>query len=116
MNGEGRNARVSRVIKPTPSADVRLEMEHEEVERGTDFVVLIAFSEVEGPCVLRIEPEAQRQFDKKAFALKIMSVDLHNQNTTQLFLTDSQSVLTEGALRCYVGLGGGASNWGLLEW
>ena len=94
--------RVSRVTKPKPSPDVRLEMEHEEVEEGTDFVCLSAFSEVEGPCMVSVVPEVPRPFDKKAYALKIMSVDLHNQNNTNLFIHDSQSVIPEDHLRCYV--------------
>lgn len=96
-------SRISKVTKPLPSPDVRLEIEHNEVIQGTDFVCLSAFSEVEGPCVIRVIPK-QRGFDKKSYALKIMSVDLHNQEATNLFIEDSQSVIQEGTSRCYVSL------------
>lgn len=91
-----------RVTKPLPSRDVCLEAEHNEIERGNDFVCLSAFSEVEGPCVVSVIPDAPQTFDSKRYALKIMSVDLHGQNATHLFVNDSQSVIQEGELHCYV--------------
>ena len=59
-------SRISRVTKPLPSPDVRLEVEHNEVLQGTDFVCLSAFSEVEGPQVIRVVPK-QRGFNRKSY-------------------------------------------------
>jgi hypothetical protein len=96
--------------KPKPSPGIPEENdtsseEQPEVETGKDFICLSEFSEHEGPVVLKTYPDiapGTSDFNLEAYALRIMSLDLHANNSTTLFMQDTQSVVPEGDCQCYV--------------
>lgn len=96
--------------KPKPSPGIPEENDNgseevPEIEIGKDFICLTEFSEHEGPVVLKTYPDtptAAQDFNLEGYALRIMSLDLHANNSTTLFMQDTQSVVPEADCQCYV--------------
>lgn len=94
----------TRVTKPQPSPDIQLESESSyEVEVGNDFICISAFSEQDGPVVVKVIPnDGPKSIDVDSYVLKLMSVDVNNQTTTNIFAKDTQSVISESGAQAYV--------------